>query len=310
MAVYLFYFLVFPGLLFVAVTGAFLSWFDRKLTARVQFRKGPPLLQPFYDFFKLLLVKETILPKHGSPLIFLLAPLFAVFGATMAGVFIMLPLFNITSGFKGDLLVIFYLLTIPSFSYIMGAIASGNPLAAVGASREMKLILSYELTFLLVIAGVIMKCSQQIDLYTIIQVQQAGVSFIGSISGVLLFIVAIFCIQAKLALVPFDMPEAEAEITEGIFIEYSGAAYAMIKLVKYIMLFILPAFIIALLMNGFRLEGINILWAVLKVLVVVLILTLIRNTNPRVKIKQAVSFFLIWMNLLAIIAIVLIFFGY
>jgi NADH-quinone oxidoreductase subunit H len=310
MAANLFYFLVFPGLLFAGVTGAFLSWFDRKITARVQFRKGPPVLQPFYDFFKLLLVKETILPKYGSPVVFLLAPLFAVFGATAAGVFIMLPLFNITTGFKGDLLVIFYLLTIPSFSYIIGAIASGNPLAAVGGSREMKLILSYELTFLLVIAGVIMKCRQQIDLYTIIQTQQTGTAFIGSISGVLLFIVGIFCIQAKLAFVPFDMPEAEAEITEGIFIEYSGTAYAFIKLAKFIMLFVLPAFIICLLMKGFRLEGIGILWAVLKVLAVVLILTLIRNTNPRIKIKQAMSFFLIWMNLLAVIAIVLIYFGY
>ncbi len=310
MADYLFYFFIFPGLLFVAVTGAFLSWFDRKITARVQFRKGPPILQPFYDFFKLLLVKETILPKHGSPLMFLLAPVFAVFGAVMAGVFILLPLFNITTGFKGDLIVIFYLLTIPSFSYIMGSLASGNPLAAVGGSREMKLILSYELTFLLVIAGIIMKCGQQFDLYTIIQTQQAGTPFIGSISGVLLFIVGIFCIQAKLALVPFDIPEAEAEITEGIFIEYSGSAYALIKLAKYIMLFILPAFLIALLMNGFRLEGINILWAVLKVLLVVLILTLIRNTNPRIKIKQAISFFMIWMNLLAVIALILIAFGY
>jgi NADH-quinone oxidoreductase subunit H len=310
MAEYLFYFFVFPGLLFAAVTGAFLSWFDRKITARVQFRKGPPILQPFYDFFKLLLVKETILPKQGSPLIFLLSPIFAVFGATMAGVFIMLPLFNITTGFKGDLLVIFYLLTIPSFSYILGAIASGNPLAAVGGSREMKLILSYELTFLLVIAGIIMKSGQQIDLYSIIHIQQTATPFIGSVSGVLLFIVAIFCIQAKLALVPFDMPEAEAEITEGIFIEYSGAAYSLIKLAKYIMLFILPAFIVALLMNGFKLEGISILWALLKVLAVVLIITLIRNTNPRIKIKQAVSFFLIWMNMIAVIAIVLIFFGY
>ncbi len=310
MAANLFYFLVFPGLLFAGVTGAFLSWFDRKITARVQFRKGPPVLQPFYDFFKLLLVKETILPKYGSPVVFLLAPVFAVFGATAAGVFIMLPLFNITTGFKGDLLVIFYLLTIPSFSYIIGAIASGNPLAAVGGSREMKLILSYELTFLLVIAGVIMKCRQQIDLYTIIQTQQTGTAFIGSISGVLLFIVGIFCIQAKLAFVPFDMPEAEAEITEGIFIEYSGTAYAFIKLAKFIMLFVLPAFIICLLMKGFRLEGIGILWAVLKVLAVVLILTLIRNTNPRIKIKQAMSFFLIWMNMLAVIAIVLIYFGY
>ncbi len=309
MAVYLFYFFIFPGLLFAAVIGAFLSWFDRKITARVQFRKGPPLLQPFYDFFKLLLVKETILPKHGSPLMFLIAPVFAVFGAVMSGVFILLPLFNISTGFRGDLLVIFYLLTIPSFSYIMGALASGNPLAAVGGSREMKLILSYELTFLLFIAGIIMKAGQHFDLYSIINAQQAGSPFIGSISGVLLFIVGIFCIQAKLALVPFDMPEAEAEITEGIFIEYSGSAYALIKLAKYIMFFILPAFLIALLMNGFRLEGINILWAVLKVLLVVLILTLIRNTNPRIKIKQAISFFMIWMNLIAVIALILIAFG-
>jgi NADH-quinone oxidoreductase subunit H len=310
MAVYLFYFFIFPGLLFLAVTGAFLSWYDRKITARVQFRKGPPLLQPFYDFFKLLLVKETILPKHGSPLMFLLAPVFAVFGAVMAGVFILLPLFGINTGFKGDLLVIFYLLTIPSFSYIIGSLASGNPLAAVGSSREMKLILSYELTFLLLIAGIIMKAGQQFDLYTIINTQQTGSPFIGSISGVLLFIVGIFCIQAKLALVPFDIPEAETEINEGIFIEYSGSAYALIKLAKYIMFFILPAFLIALLMNGFNLEGINILWAILKVLLVILILTLIRNTNPRLKIKQAISFFMIWMNLLAVIALVLIAFGY
>ncbi len=310
MAVNLFYFFIFPGLLFAAVAGALVSWFDRKITARVQFRKGPPLLQPFYDFFKLLLVKETILPKHGSPVIFLLAPLFAVFGATMAGVFILLPLFGINTGFRGDLLVIFYLLTIPSFSYIIGSLASGNPLASVGASREIKLILSYELTFLLVIAGVIMKSGQQIDLYSVIQTQQTGSPFIGSISGVLLFIAGIFCLQAKLGLVPFDMAEAETEITEGMFIEYSGPAYALIKLAKYIMLFILPAFITAILLNGFRLEGIGILWSVVKIVVVVLLLTLIRNTNPRLKIRQAITFFMIWMNLLAVIALVLIGFGY
>lgn len=310
MAVNVFYFLIFPGLLFASIAGALLSWFDRKITARVQFRQGPPLLQPFYDFFKLLLVKETILPKNGSPIIFLLAPIFAVIGACMAAVFILLPLLNITTGFRGDLLVIFYLLTIPSFSYIIGALASGNPLAAVGGSREMKLILGYELTFLLVIAGIVMKSGQQFNLNSIIQAQQDGSSFIGSISGVLLFIAGIFCIQAKLAMVPFDMPEAEAEITEGIYIEYSGAAFAMIKLAKYIMLFILPAFLVALFMKGMRPEGIHILWAILKVLAVVLILTLIRNTNPRVKIKQAVSFFFIWMNLIAIVALILIGFGY
>jgi len=309
MGAYLFYFLIYPGFLFVAVIGAFLSWFDRKITARVQFRKGPPLLQPFYDFFKLLLVKETILPARGAKGLFLASPVFTLFGATMAGVFILLPLMNITTGFHGDLIVIFYLLTIPSLSFVLGAISSGNPLAAVGGSREMKLIMSYELTFMLVLIGIIIKSGMSIDLYQVILLQQEGSPFIGSISGVLLFIVAIFCLQAKLALVPFDMPEAETEISGGIFIEYSGTPFAMIRLSKHILLFVLPAFVIAILMNGFVLEGIHILWAIGKLIAVVLLLTLIRNTNPRVKIRQAMRFFFVWMNLIAIIAIVLAIFG-
>ncbi len=308
MAISLFYFFVYPGLLFMAVAGGLLSWFDRKITARVQFRKGPPLLQPFWDFFKLLLVKETILPGQGSRFVFLLAPILALFGASMAGLFILLPLFNIETGFRGDTIVIFYLLTLPSFSYIIGSLASGNPIAAVGASREMKLIISYELTFLLVVAAVIMKSGQEFDLNSIIAAQQSGKPFIGSISGVLLFIAGLFCIQAKLGLVPFDMPEAEAELASGIYIEYSGPPYGLIRLAKYIMLFILPAFIVALLMNGMT-PGTGILWFILKITGIVLLVTLIRNTNPRLKIKQASSFFLIWMNLLVVIAIVLNAFG-
>lgn len=308
MAVSLFYFFVYPGLLFMAVTGGLLSWFDRKITARVQFRKGPPMLQPFWDFLKLLLVKETILPGQGSRFMFLLAPVLALFGASMAGLFILLPLFNIETGFRGDIIVILYLLTLPSFSYIIGSLASGNPIAAVGASREMKLIISYELTFLLVVAAVIMKSGQEFDLTNIIAAQQSDKPLIGSISGVLLFITGLFCIQAKLGLVPFDMPEAETELASGIYIEYSGPPYAMIRLAKYIMLFILPAFIVALLMNGMT-GGIGILWLILKILGIVLLVTLIRNTNPRLKIKQASSFFLIWINLLVVIAIVLNAFG-
>jgi len=310
MAEQLFYFLIFPGLLFAAVVGAFLSYYDRKITAWVQFRKGPPLFQPFYDFFKLLLVKETILPKYGSKGVFLAAPIFAVFGATAAGVFILLPLLGIETGFNGDIIVIFYLLTIPSLTYIIGSLASGNPLAAVGGSREMKLILAYELTFLLVLAGIIQKAGMTISLNEIISFQTINGAFAGSISGIISFIVFIFCIQAKLALVPFDMPEAETEINHGIMIEYSGTPYALVKLAKYIMLFILPAFLISLLWGGLNFEGIHILWSVLKILFVVLLLTLIRNTNPRVKIKQALRFFILWMNLLAILAIVLSYFGY
>jgi NADH-quinone oxidoreductase subunit H len=296
-------------MLFAGVVGGFLSWFDRKLTAMVQFRKGPPLLQPFYDFFKLLLVKETILPAKGSVIVFLLAPVLALFGATIACVLILLPATGISSGFSGDIIVIFYLLNIPSFAYILGAMASGNPLASVGASREMKLIISYELTFILVLSAVVMKSGMNIGLGEVLAAQSDN-AFVGSVPGVLLFIVSIMCVQAKLGLVPFDIAEAETEINHGVFIEYSGPPYAIVKFTKYIMLFTLPAFISSLLLGGLSFSGQGLLFSVLKILGVVLLLTLIRNTNPRVKIKQAMRFFFVWMNLIVIIAIGLILIGF
>ena len=309
MAEHLFYFFVFPGLLFAGIVGGLLSWFDRKVTAWVQFRRGPVLLQPFYDFLKLLLVKETIVPAKGSVLTFLSAPVAGLFGASISAVFILLPALGITSGFRGDIIVIFYLLTIPSLSWVIGALASGNPLAAVGASREIKLLIGFEFTLLLIFAAVIMKSGMSISLYEIIARQQENGALIGSLSGVLLFIALIFCIQAKLGLVPFDIAEAETELSEGAFIEFSGPPYAIIKFTKYIMLFILPALAGVLLLGGLPLEGISLLWSLLKILAVVLLLTLIRNTNPRVKVGQAMRFFLIWMNALVVIAIVLSYLG-
>jgi NADH-quinone oxidoreductase subunit H len=75
------------------------------------------------------------------------------------------------------------------------------------------------------------------------------------------------------------------------------------------MLFILPALLVGFFMAGFNWEGIGILWSILKLLLVVLLITLIRNTNPRLKIKQAMRFFLVGMNILVVIAIILTYFG-
>lgn len=300
--------LLFPGLLFLLVAGGFLSWFDRKITAWVQFRKGPPMLQPLYDFVKLM-SKETILPRNASRMTFLSAPIFAAAGAAIAGLLIVLPAFGVSGGFQGDLIVIFYVLAIPSLTYIMGAMASGNPLASLGASREMKLIIAYELSFLLIIAAIIMKADFAMDIAGIMAAQQSGGAFIGSISGVLLFIALLMCMQAKLGFVPFDAAEAETEIASGFLIEYSGPPLAFIKLSKYILILVLPVLAVVLLLGGFNLEGWGILWAVLKILLVVLLLTLVRNTNPRLTIKQAMKFFFIWMNLLVVVAIVLAYLG-
>ncbi len=304
MGIEIFYFLVFPGLLFSGIIGGLISWVDRKITARVQFRKGPPIFQPFYDFIKLL-AKETIIPLHGTITTFILAPVFALFGAIISAVFILLPVLGLASGFTGDIIVIIYLLNIPSFTYIIGALASGNPLAAVGASREMKLILSYEMPFLLALSAIIIKAGMTIRLSEIIAYQAANGAFIGSASGIVGFITVLLCLQAKMGLIPFDMAEGEGEICDGIIIEFSGSILAFFKLTKYIMFFALPALVAGLFFAGLSLSGINILWSILKVLAVVVLITLIRNTNPRVRIEQAMKFFWLWMNLFAVISIIL-----
>jgi NADH-quinone oxidoreductase subunit H len=304
----LFYFVVFPGILFSGIAGGVLCWFDRKITARLQFRKGPPLLQPFYDFVKLM-GKELILPKRGSAALFLLSPLLSLCGAALAGLMILLPIFGLETGFQGDLIVIFYLLAMPSVFTIAGALASGNPLAAVGASREIKLVIAYELSFILFMAAVIYKSDMQLSLQGVLAYQSAHGAHLASVSGVLLFVVFLFCLQAKLGLVPFDMAEAETEITHGLFIEYSGPAYGLYKLTKYMLWFLLPCLGAGTLVNGLGTEGTGLLWSALKILGIVLLLTLIRNTNPRLKIRQAMRFFFIWMNLLVIAALLLSVFG-
>jgi NADH-quinone oxidoreductase subunit H len=305
----LFNFLIFPGFLFLTIAGGVISWVDRKLTARVQFRKGPPFLQPFYDIGKLLL-KETIVPENSSVLFFLLAPVLALTSSVIAGLLIFQPVFNLSDGFNGDLIVIIYFLIIPNLSLLLGGISSGNPLSAVGASREIKLLISYEMPSLLAILAIVIKADFSIKLDEIIFHQTLFGPFIKSISGIISFIVILLCFQAKLGKVPFDLAEAETEILAGVYSEYSGLTLALFKLTQYILFFVLPSFITTLFFGGLKFDGINIIWSVLKIFLIVFLIILIRNTNPRLRIKDAMKFFFIFCNLLAVISIILSILGY
>ena len=305
-----FLFIVFPGFVFTTAMGIVSSWVDRKVTARVQYRVGPPLLQPLYDLIKLL-GKEPIVPKEGSVVLFLLSPLFAVASITLASTILLSVNLLGKTGFVGDLIVIIYLLTIPSLSMILGASASANPLASLGASREMKLILSYEPAFILAVFAVVMKAGGVINLSRIVDFQVANGALAGSISGCLAFIVAILCTHAKLALVPFDVPEAETEIMGGTLIEYSGAPLALFKLTKNMMLFVLPVFLIHVFLGGFRFDSISTsVFSIIKYVLLLTVFIVLRNTNPRLRIDQIVKFFWGPVMALAVIAAVLAILGF
>ncbi len=292
----LFNFLIFPGFIFTAAIGLVASWIDRKVTARVQWRVGPPWYQPFIDLVKLS-IKEITVPRGASKLTFMLSPLVGLSAVILASTFIWLPNLNIGSnGFTGDMIVVLYLLTLPAIALIIGASSSGNPLASVGISREIKLLLAYELPFIIIFTIPIIKSGGFLRFEQLIAYQAANGSFVASFSGILALLVAIFCMQAKLGLVPFDMAEAETEIMGGIQIEYSGILLAILKLTKTMMLVALPVFLITILWGGFS------IW---KYVVLLVLITLIRNTNPRVRIDQAVRFFWRKMTAIAIIAVIL-----
>lgn len=209
-------FLIFPGFLFTAVVGLFAGWIDRKLTARLQWRVGPPWYQNFIDFFKLM-GKETILPSGAHRVTFLLAPLIGLVGVTLVSLILWQMNLYPTSTFLGDLIVILYLSILPSLALIIGGSASGNPLASLGASREMKLILAYELPFIIAIfTPIVIIKDIRIGSIVLHQINN-GMMFTHHISSFIALIVAFFCMQAKLAFVPFDIPEAEQEIMAGPF---------------------------------------------------------------------------------------------
>ena len=294
----IFAFLIFPGFLFTAVLGLVSVWIDRKVTARVQWRVGPPLLQPFYDVVKLL-GKETLIPETGSRIVFILAPIVGLVSVTLVSTILWKA--NLTgASFVGDIIVVVYLLVIPSLAVMLGGMASGNPLAATGASREMKLILAYELPFLICLATVIFKSGITISIARI-----AEAPVIESVSGVLAGIVALLCVQAKLGFTPFDVAEAETEIMSGPYIEYSGPPLSVFKITQAMLLMTLPVFLMTAFLQGLNFVGLGILWTILKFVVILVLIIVIKNTNPRVRIDQAVKFFWRYLTPIAIVAFVL-----
>ena len=303
--IYLVYFCIF-GLGVTAVLGLVTSWVDRKLTARLQYRVGPPLLQPVNDLLKLL-GKEILVPIGAAKLTFLLAPLLGLVSVLVVSTILWLntllpqhPMLGI-----GDVIVVLYLLLMPPIAIIIGGFASGNPLASLGASREIKLLLSYELPFIVAILVPVIQADFSLRLGDIVTMQVQHGMTAGSWSGGLALVVAVLCTQAKLGQVPFDTPEAETEIAHGVLIEYSGAPLALYRLMKHVLFFTLPFLLIIVYLGGVRWHGLQWVSALLKYLGLVALITIIRNTNPRLRIDQVMRFFWGPMTILAVIAVLL-----
>lgn len=305
--------LVFPGGLFAIVLGLFLSGVDRKLYARLQRRVGPPLYQPFIDLVKLS-QKETLVPHTAHETVFRLAPLMGFAGMLAAIVFI--PVTGVYAGLAvaGDLLVLLYLLSTPALALMIGASASGSPYSAVGVSREMTMMLSYEIPLLIVFLTAGMRVgmggggSAVFSLSRIADYQLHNGPMLLDWSMLPALLAFLCCVPAAIGVVPFDIPEAETEIAEGPLLEYSGIGLAMFKLTGGLKILVLAALAAALFfpsgIGGFW--PVNLLWFILKCVVISFFtITLVRATRARMRMDQAYKFYLLVPTALALVSLVL-----
>ena len=299
-----FWILIFPGFLFTIVLGLVASWVVRKVSALVQWRVGPPLFQPFYDVMKLM-GKETLVPQDAQRIVFIGAPIVGLAGVLLLSTMLWRSAFS-GKDFVGDIIVAIYLMVLPSLALILGSSASASPQATIGTSREMKLVMGYELPLILAFIVVIIKTAtfvgpgQQLSLVAIAQNAPAL-----SISGMLAFLVSLLCIQAKLGFVPFDIAESETEVASGIIIEYSGPLLAIWKIMQAMMLVALPLFLVIVFLGGIGNSGMPLVWGIGKYVLVLVIIILIKNTNPRLRIDQAMRFFWVYCGIALVIAVIL-----
>ncbi|MFH1572170.1 MAG: complex I subunit 1 family protein [Gemmatimonadota bacterium] len=291
------------------VLGLVSRWVDRKVTARVQFRQGPPVLQPLYDVMKLL-GKEVVVPERARGTGFLLAPLLGFAAVSVAAALLWYTAVRPEGVFIGDLVVVLYILVLPSLAIILGGAASGSPHATVGASREMKLMISYELPLVLAVVAVLVGTgTHTFRLGDLAAYQSQNGAAALHWYGAIALVVAFFCMQAKLGLVPFDIPEAETELMSGPLVEYSGAPLAVFYLTRAMLLAVMPLFLITVFLGGIHLAFPGVFLSIVQYVVLLVLIVVVRNTNPRIRIDHAVKFFWYILTPAALVSLLLAYAG-
>jgi NADH-quinone oxidoreductase subunit H len=215
----LFQLLVFPGLLFAAPASWLMVWLERKTAARLQNRLGPPFLQPFFDFVKLLAKRSLPRPRSQAMLLTAL-PVLAV--ASTLGALALLPMVPSAGGFSGDLILLVALLELPPLFGVLAGFATRSLYGEVGATREAVLSVAYSLPFL----AALFALATAADSLSLSALAETPAWLVRVPALVALAI----CLPVKLRANPFSVANAEQEIYAGSTTEYEGTRLALWEL--------------------------------------------------------------------------------
>lgn len=198
------------------ILGCLVAGIDRKLTARLQHRVGPPILQPFYDVQKLMNKENFVVNKYQNVYILI----YLVF---IVASLIMLVL-------QMDFLMIVFVFTIANVALIVGAMSTGSPFAKIGAQREIMVMLAYEPVLIFYVVGMYMLTGS----FNISSLTSGSKPLIMYMP--LIFIAMLFVMAMKFKKSPFDFSTSHhghQELVKGIFTEFSGPGYGLVEIAHW-----------------------------------------------------------------------------
>lgn len=279
----------------VLIAVAFFTLLERKIMAGIQRRRGPNvvgilgILQPFADGLKLL-IKETIIPSRANKIIFLLAPILALFLSFLSYTVLPFSLFNVFADINLGILYIFAISSLSVYGIIMSGWSSNSRYAFLGTLRSTAQMVSYEVSIGLIIINVLI-CANSLNLTQIVYSQTYIWYVIPLFPLFLLFYISAL---AETNRPPFDLPEAEAELVAGYFVEYSAMTFAQFFLGENINIIFMCSLMTTLFWGGW-LPIINIsilylipgiIWFVIKVLIFLFSFVWVRVSFPRYRYDQ------------------------
>ena len=315
-------------LVLYALLALFYIYFERKVCAAFQCRLGPNrvgplgLLQSFADMFKML-IKEIIPLNHVDKFLFGLAP-FLVITASMLS-FAVLPWGNGLQMVDFNIGVFFMIAasSIGVIGILLAGWSSNNKYALIGAMRSGAQMVSYELSIGISIMTMVLMTGT-LSVTGIVEAQADGwLIFKGHIPAVIAFVIYLIAANAETNRGPFDLPEAESELTAGYHTEYSGIHFGFYYLAEYLNLFVVSGVATLLFFGGWMplhvpgWEGFNdimdyipsIVWFLGKTFVVSAIIIWFKWTFPRLRIDQLLTLewkYLLPINLFNLVLMVLV----
>ena len=290
------------------VSGAYMTWGERKICARFQVRYGPNragpfgLFQPLADGVKAIF-KEEIVPSHVDRVLYVMGP-----GISFAAVlitFAVIPfgpevnLFGRQVGlWIGDVNVgLLFLLAIAglgSYGVVLGGWSSNNKYSLLGALRAAAQMISYELPMGLALVSLVLVVGS-LNLATIVEFQGSWPLIALQPIGFLLFLVAILAESNRS---PFDLPETENELISGFMTEYGGIKFALYFVAEYTAMVVNSAIVTTLFLGGWKWPAVlsdlhplvGVALFAIKVLFVLFLFVWIRASVPRVRYDKFMRF--------------------